>query len=36
VTLIAALLPNQRVISATCVTIFIGFLIAATCHLIGW
>jgi 4-hydroxybenzoate polyprenyltransferase len=36
VTLIAALLPNQRVISATCVTIFIGFLVAATCHLIGW
>lgn len=36
VTLIAALLPRDRIIAAACVTVFAGFLIAAVCHISGW
>jgi 4-hydroxybenzoate polyprenyltransferase len=35
-TLIAMLLPRDRVIATTCVAIFLGFLVAGTFHLAGW
>ena len=35
-TLAATILPRDLVISAACVTIFVGFLVAAVCHLAGW
>jgi 4-hydroxybenzoate polyprenyltransferase len=35
-TLAAAVVPGARVIGAACVTIFVGFLIAAVCHIVGW
>jgi 4-hydroxybenzoate polyprenyltransferase len=35
-TLAATLVPKDAVINAACVTIFVGFLIAAVCHVIGW
>jgi 4-hydroxybenzoate polyprenyltransferase len=34
--LAAAIAPSERVISAACVTIFVGFLVAAVCHVLGW
>jgi 4-hydroxybenzoate polyprenyltransferase len=34
-TSIASLMPRDRVIAAACVTIFVGFLVAAICHLAG-
>jgi 4-hydroxybenzoate polyprenyltransferase len=36
VTLIATLVPRDRVIAAACVTIFAGFFLAGACHLGGW
>ncbi len=35
-TLAATLVPRDRTIAAACVTIFVGFLIAAVCHVAGW
>jgi 4-hydroxybenzoate polyprenyltransferase len=35
VTLLAALVPRERVIVAACIVIFAGFLIAGLCHLSG-
>ena len=35
-TLVAAVIPRDRVITAACVTIFLGFLLAAAGHLLGW
>jgi len=35
-TLTAVLIPQGRVIAAACVTIFVGFLTAAVCHVSGW
>jgi 4-hydroxybenzoate polyprenyltransferase len=35
-TLIAAVIPRERVISAACVAIFAGFLVAGTFHLLGF
>ena len=34
--LAAAIVPRDRVISVACVTIFVGFLVAAVCHVVGW
>ncbi len=34
--LAAAIVPRDAVIHASCVTIFVGFLIAAVCHVAGW
>jgi chlorophyll synthase len=34
-TLVAAMVPRDRVIAASCITIFVGFLIAAVCHVAG-
>ncbi len=34
--LAAAIAPNDRVIGGACVTIFVGFLVAAICHVAGW
>lgn len=34
--LAAMLVPRDRVISAACVAIFVGFLVAAICHVVGW
>ena len=35
-TLAATIVPRDWVISAACVTIFVGFLVAAVCHVAGW
>jgi 4-hydroxybenzoate polyprenyltransferase len=35
VTLIVALVPQGVVINAACITVFVGFVIAAICHVIG-
>jgi 4-hydroxybenzoate polyprenyltransferase len=35
-TLAAMLVPRDRPIAAACATIFIGFLVAAVCHVLGW
>ena len=35
-TLMATLVPKDGAINAACVTIFVGFLIAAVCHVVGW
>jgi len=35
-TLAALLVPRDRTIAVACVTIFVGFLAAAVCHVIGW
>jgi hypothetical protein len=35
-TLIAALIPHDRVITTACVTVFLGFMLASVCHLGGW
>jgi 4-hydroxybenzoate polyprenyltransferase len=35
-TMAATLVPRDRMISAACVTIFVGFIVAAICHLAGW
>lgn len=35
-TLAATIAPRERVIGAACVTIFVGFLVAAVCHVAGW
>jgi 4-hydroxybenzoate polyprenyltransferase len=35
-TLAATLVPRNMVISAACVTIFVGFVVAAICHVVGW
>jgi 4-hydroxybenzoate polyprenyltransferase len=35
-TLAAAIAPRDRVIAVACATIFIGFLVAAVCHVMGW
>ena len=35
-TLAAAIVPRDRIISAACVAIFAGFLVAAVCHAAGW
>jgi 4-hydroxybenzoate polyprenyltransferase len=35
-TLIAAVVPRQRVIAGACVTVFAGFLVAAILYLAGW
>jgi 4-hydroxybenzoate polyprenyltransferase len=35
-TLVATLLPIDRVITATCATVFAGFILAAAGHLAGW
>ncbi len=35
-TLVTAIVPRDRVIAAACVTIFVGFIVAAVCHLLGW
>lgn len=35
-TLLATLIPLDRVIIAACITVFTGFLVAAACHLVGW
>jgi 4-hydroxybenzoate polyprenyltransferase len=35
-TLFATVAPHPRVISAACITIFAGFLVAGVCHLVGW
>jgi 4-hydroxybenzoate polyprenyltransferase len=35
-TLAATLVPRDRTIAAACVTIFVGFLVAAVCHVAGW
>jgi 4-hydroxybenzoate polyprenyltransferase len=34
-TFVAMLLPKGRVISAACMTVFAGFLVAAVCHILG-
>jgi 4-hydroxybenzoate polyprenyltransferase len=36
VTLVATLLPLDRIITATCATVFAGFLVAAAFHIAGW
>jgi 4-hydroxybenzoate polyprenyltransferase len=36
VTLIATLLPIEQIITATCATVFAGFLVAAAFHIAGW
>jgi len=36
VTLVAALVPGDRVIAGACTIIFAGFLVAAVCHVAGW
>ena len=35
-TLGATVVPRDSAISAACVTIFVGFLVAAVCHVVGW
>jgi 4-hydroxybenzoate polyprenyltransferase len=35
-TLAAALLPRERMIAAACVVIFVGFIVAAICHVLGY
>lgn len=35
-TLAAVIRPRDRVIAAACVTIFVGFLVAAVCHVADW
>jgi 4-hydroxybenzoate polyprenyltransferase len=35
-TVAAAMMPRDRVIGVSCATIFIGFLVAAICHVVGW
>jgi 4-hydroxybenzoate polyprenyltransferase len=35
-TLIVTVIPQGVVITAACITIFVGFVIAAICHVIGW
>jgi len=35
-TLVATLVPRDWAIHASCVTIFVGFLVAAVCHVVGW
>jgi 4-hydroxybenzoate polyprenyltransferase len=32
----ATLVPRDRTIAVACVTIFVGFLAAAVCHVVGW
>jgi lycopene elongase/hydratase (dihydrobisanhydrobacterioruberin-forming) len=34
--LVATIAPTNRVISGACVTIFVGFVVAAVCHVAGW
>jgi 4-hydroxybenzoate polyprenyltransferase len=34
--LATTILPSDRSISTACVIIFVGFLLAAICHLAGW
>jgi 4-hydroxybenzoate polyprenyltransferase len=36
VTLVATMLPMDRIIAATCATVFGGFLVAAAFHIAGW
>jgi 4-hydroxybenzoate polyprenyltransferase len=36
VSLVATLWPSNRVITAACVAIFVGFVVAGVCHLCGW
>jgi 4-hydroxybenzoate polyprenyltransferase len=36
ITLVATILPIERVIAATCATVFAGFIIAAAFHIAGW
>ncbi|MEX2091495.1 MAG: UbiA family prenyltransferase [Pirellulales bacterium] len=35
-TLAATLAPRDQTITVACVTIFVGFLVAAVCHVVGW
>jgi 4-hydroxybenzoate polyprenyltransferase len=35
-TFLTMLVPRSRTITAACITIFGGFLLAAACHLVGW
>jgi 4-hydroxybenzoate polyprenyltransferase len=34
-TVAAAIMPRERMITASCTTIFVGFLVAAACHVVG-
>lgn len=34
-TVAAAIMPRERVITVSCTTIFLGFLVAAACHVVG-
>ena len=35
-TLIVTVIPQSVVVTGACITIFVGFVIAAICHVIGW
>jgi 4-hydroxybenzoate polyprenyltransferase len=35
-TVAAAMMPRDRVFAVACTTIFVGFLVAAVCHVAGW
>jgi 4-hydroxybenzoate polyprenyltransferase len=36
VSLVATLWPSNRVITASCLAIFLGFMVASVCHVVGW